>query len=88
MLTWRRRFETARGCKENKIDMKRLLRRYIRRKVWKRDGNNIVNDPGDYDKVVEWIMEGYPFRWRARLWAVLHSKYRCYYKDLYEWLNR
>lgn len=66
--------------------MKRLLRIYIRKRVWESKRNIIGSAPSDYDPDVEWVMQGYPFKWRTRLWAVTHSRPETGYKKLYDWL--
>lgn len=65
--------------------MKRLLRIYVRKQVWESKRSAIGPKPSDYDDVVEWVMQGWPFKWRTRLWAVKNAIH-CRYKDLYEWV--
>lgn len=82
-----RRFESAPQVLQNSNlnIMKRLIRRYIRKRVWESRRHIIGPQPSDYDDVVEWVMQGYPFRWRTRLWAA-NSATHCRYQDIYKWL--
>lgn len=65
--------------------MKRLLRIYVRKRIWESKRNVIGPAPSDYEPVVEWVMEGFPFRWRTRLWVATHADH-IRLKDLYDWL--
>lgn len=66
--------------------MKRLIRIYIRKKIWEANCHVVGLKPSDYDSDVEWVMQGSPFRWRTRLWVVTHSRPEIGYKKLYDWL--
>ena len=67
--------------------MKRLIQIYVRKQVWEVKGRGIMGlTPSDCNEIVDWIMDGYPFQWRTRLWAVKHS-YHNHYKDAYKWIN-
>lgn len=67
--------------------MKRLIQIHVRKQVWKIKGRRIMGlTPSDCDEIVDWIMEGYPFQWRTRLWAVKHSEHN-HYKDVHKWIN-
>lgn len=66
--------------------MKRLIRIYIRKKIWEANRNIIGPELCDHDPDVEWVMQGFPFHWRIRLWAVTHSRPEIGYKKLFDWL--
>lgn len=66
--------------------MKRLIRIYIRKKIWEANRYVIGPELNDYDSDVEWVLQGFPFRWRTRLWVVTHSRIETGYKKLYDWL--
>lgn len=67
--------------------MKRLIRRYIRKRIWKCNAGVIGPAPRDYDEKAEWVMLGYPLHWRTRLWAVVNSRPHQNYKEVYEWIT-
>ncbi len=65
--------------------MKRLVKRYVRKRVWECASKYLGPHPSDCDEIVEWVMKGYPFHWRTRLWAATKG-YNRGHKSLYEWL--
>lgn len=65
--------------------MKRFIRIYVKKRIWECRGKTFGPRPSDMDVLVEWVMQGYPFKWRTRLWAATH----CYNRPPeypYEWL--
>lgn len=68
--------------------MKKLIERYVRKKIWKSQPSIpiVAPSPHDYDGYVMFVMEGYPFHWLTRLWAVTQCHYHHDPKEVYEWV--
>lgn len=59
-----------------------MIKRYIKKKVWKSYGVGIT----EADAAYHWIVDAPIWQWRTRLWCVLHRA-GVKAKELYEWIK-